>query len=459
MRAHALQDEVEWSESAAPVRGARPRTEPAPGTAAVPDPRRWLALVAASSAVGGLAPDAAVLFAARGLQGVFAAVLAPAALSLVAVTFVEPRERARAFAVYGAVAGGGGAVGLILGGLLTQYATWRWCLFVNVPIAAVALVTALRTVRESVPGGTARYDVPGALLVTTGSVSVVYGVSRAGGGTGWLDPATLALLGLGAVLLAGFVLAERRSVSPLLPLRVVTDRVRAGAFTASTLLSAGMFAMFLFLAYYLQRDRGLTPLLAGAAILPFSIGIIATATAASRLLPRFGPRRLMVSGLGAAALGMAWLAWLHTGYGYLATVFPAMVVMGTGLGLVFVPLSVTALSGIADRDAGVASAVLNASQQVGGAFGVALLNTLFTASLNRSGAAGLSTPQAHLAAYRLVFGVAAGLFLAALAAVAVAGPARARSRRTPSTEASDDGGKQRAADLTPTDSTTRGDQR
>jgi len=383
---------------------------------------------AAASALGGLAPTAGVLFAARALQGVFAALLAPAALSLVSVTFVEDRERAKAFAVYGAVAGGGGAFGLILGGLLTEYTSWRWCLFVNVPIAVVAVVAAVRTIPDVAPEpGPHRYDVPGAVTVTAGSLALVYGLTRAGQGTGWLAPGTLSLLAAAAVLLVAFVVVETRSTNPLLPLRVVLDRVRGGSFTASALISAGMFAMFLFLAYYLQLDLGLSPVPAGAAILPFSLGLIATAYATSALLPRYGPRRLLVGGALAATVAMGWLAALQTSSGYTLGVLPAMTVMGAGLGLVFVPLSSVALTGVRPSDAGVASALLNATQQIGGAVGVALLNTFYTTSVARSEEAGTDGLSAHLAGYRLTFAVSTALFAAALVVVGVSTRARRAS--------------------------------
>lgn len=376
---------------------------------------------AAASTLGGIASTAGMLFAARALQGAFAALLAPAALSLISITFTEDRERAKAFGVYGAIAGGGGAVGLIMGGVLTEYTTWRWCLFVNVPIAVIAALAALHTIPRVAPEpGPRRYDVPGAITVTAGSLALVYGLTRAGEGSGWLAPGTLGLLAAAVILLAIFVLVELRSPHPLLPLQVVRDRVRGGSFVTSTLISAGMFAMFLFLAYYLQLDLGYSAVLAGLAILPFSIGLIASATAAARLLPRFGPRPLLVGGGLSATLAMVWLAFLQTSSGYVGAVLPAMVVMGVGLGLVFVPLSSVALAGVRPEHAGVASALLNATQQIGGAIGVALLNTLYTASQNRSSAAGSATLDAHLAGYRLAFTVSAVLFAAAVVVITIA---------------------------------------
>jgi MFS family permease len=203
---------------------------------------------AAASALGGVAQDQAMLFGARALQGAFAAVLAPAALSLVTVTFTETRERARAFAVYGAISGGGAAIGLIVGGILTQYASWRWCLLVNVPIAAAAAAAALVYVRESKAHGDTKYDIPGAVLVTGGLVSLVYGFTEAAKtGVGWGAASTLGYLILAVVLLVGFVVVEARSANPLLPLRVVLDRNRGGSYLASLLVGAGLFAMFLFL--------------------------------------------------------------------------------------------------------------------------------------------------------------------------------------------------------------------
>lgn len=228
--------------------------------------------------------------------------------------------------------------------------------------------------------GRHRYDVPGALTVTAGSLALVYGLTRAGQGCGWLGVGTVLLLAVAVVVLA-FVRGHRAAQhNPLLPLRVVLDRVRGGAFTTSALISAGMFAMFLFLAYYLQLDLGYSPVLAGSAIVPFSLGLIATAWAAARLLPRYGPRPLLVGGGLAATMAMIWLARLQATFGSPGGVLPAMIVMGAGLGLLFVPLSSVALTGVRPADAGVASALLNATQQIGGAVGVALLNTLYTAS-------------------------------------------------------------------------------
>ena len=270
---------------------------------------------AAASAIGGLAPTQELLFAARALQGAFAALMAPAALSLVTVTFTEPKERAKAFGVFGALAGGGAAIGLIVGGVLTEYTSWRWCLGVNVPVALIVAAAAIPLVHESKAHGDTRYDIPGVLLATVGLFSLVYGFTEAAkaahpgtpGDTsvqGWTDPTTLTWLVTAVVLLVAFVLWERRSRNPMLPLRVVLDRNRGGSYLVFLLVGAGLFAMFLFLTYYFQVNLGWSPLKSGFAFLPFSLGIILTAGVVAQLLPRVGPKALMVPGLAMASLGM-----------------------------------------------------------------------------------------------------------------------------------------------------------
>lgn len=381
---------------------------------------------ALASALGGFAQNAATLFGARALQGAFAAVLAPAALSLIAVTFTESRERAKAFGVYGAIQGGGGAIGLILGGLLTGYLSWRWCLFVNVPIAAAAVLAALPTVRESRAEGDRRYDVPGAILVTGGLVALVYGFTEAAReDAGWLAARTLVLLAIAVALLIAFVIVEARSANPLLPPRVVLDRDRGGAFLGSLLVASGMFGMLLFLTYYLQVNLGYGPLRAGLAFLPFSGGIVVGSSLASSLVPRFGPKPPMVVGLAMGTAGLFWLVLLDRSSTFAFGVLPTMVVMSLGLGLFFVCVAGVALSGVADRDVGVASAMLNATQQVGGALGPSLLNTLYVTALagylnsDRPGTAGAraSRLEGYLEGYRVAFVAGGCLFALALLAV------------------------------------------
>jgi EmrB/QacA subfamily drug resistance transporter len=334
---------------------------------------------AVASSLGGLAPDAGVLFAARALQGAFAAVMAPAALSILAVTFTEAKERATAFGVFGGISGGGAAIGLIVGGVLTQYASWRWCLLVNTPIAIIAAIVALRVVTESRAEGEAHFDLAGAGTVTLGLVSLVYGFTKADT-AGWSSVSTIIFLAVAVVLLVSFVVIEARTAHPLLPLRVVLERNRGGSFLVSFLVAGGLFGMFLFLTYYLQGTLHYSALKTGFAFLPFSAGIVVGATIASKLIGRVGPRNLMTFGLVVAVLGLLWFARIGVAPAYLVHVLPAEVVVSVGIGMVFVTLSSTALLGVAPHDAGVASALVNATQQVGGSLGTALLNTFAAAA-------------------------------------------------------------------------------
>ncbi|MCW2856030.1 MAG: transporter [Marmoricola sp.] len=328
-----------------------------------------------ASAIGGLAQTQGELFGARALQGAFAALMAPAALSLITVTFSEPRERAKAFGVYGGISGGGAALGLILGGVLTEYASWRWTLLVNTPIAIATAVAGAILVRESRAEGKPKYDIPGVVTSTLGLVALVYGFTRANE-NGWSAASTISLLSAAVILLVSFVLIERNTSEPLLPPRVFTERNRAGAFLVSLLLGLALFGMFLFLVYYMQGTLHYSAVKSGLAFLPFSVGVVAGAAVASTLLPRFGPRPLMVGGTAAAALGMILFTQITVHGSYASTVLPAQIVMSIGMGLAFVALSSTALVGVADHDAGVASALVNTTQQVGGSLGTALLNTI-----------------------------------------------------------------------------------
>ncbi len=338
---------------------------------------------AAASALGGAAVNAGMLFGARALQGIFGAILAPAALSLLTVTFTEAKERATAFGVFGAISGGGAAIGLISGGVLTEYANWRWCLLVNIPIALIALILAIPIVRESRAHGNTKYDVPGAVLATGGIAALVYGFTKAASESDhWTAPVTIAWLSAAVVLLAGFVVWESRVSNPLLPLRVVTDRNRGTSYAISILIGAGLLGMFLFMTYYLQQTLGWSALKSGIAYLPFSGGIIVAAGVASQLLPRVGPRVLMTTGGVMATAAMLWLTQLSLTSSYTVGILPAFIAMSLGMGFLFVPLSATALSGVANHDAGVASAMLNTTQQVGGSLGTALLNTIFITTVS-----------------------------------------------------------------------------
>jgi EmrB/QacA subfamily drug resistance transporter len=337
---------------------------------------------AAASALGGAATSFTVLVIGRGAQGAFGAMLAPAALSTLTVTFTDPVERGKAFGVYGAIAGGGGAVGLLLGGFLTEYLSWRWCLYVNVVLGVVAVVGAVRLLGTYPRDPDVRIDWPGTVLVIAGLVAVVYGLSEADT-AGWGAPTTLALLAAGVVLLAAFVLVEQRVQHPLLPLRIILNRFRGGAYLAIGLSAIGVFGVFLFLTYYLQLTLAYSPVKSGLAFLPMIAAIVAASTTSSGvLMPRVGPRPLVPAGLLLAAVGLSILAaQLGLRTSYLDWILPALVLVGAGLGLVFGCALNTATYGTGARDAGVASALVNTNQQVGGSIGTALLNTLAASAL------------------------------------------------------------------------------
>src|SRR3954452_22131177 len=328
-----------------------------------------------ASAIGGIAQNQGELFGARALQGAFAALMAPAALSLITVTFTESRERAKAFAVYGGISGGGAALGLILGGVLTEYASWRWTRLVNTPSAIATAVAGFLVVRESRAEGKPSYDIPGVVTSTLGLLALVYGFTKANE-DGWSATSTVVLLITAVVLLAAFVVIEKNTAEPLLPPRVFTERNRAGAFLVSLLIGLSLFGMFLFLVYYMQGTLHYSALKSGLAFLPFSAGIVVAASLASGLLPRIGPRPLMAGGTAMAAVGMALFTQISVDASYATRVLPAEIVMSLGMGFAFVALSSTALVGVDERDAGVASALVNTTQQVGGSLGTALLNTI-----------------------------------------------------------------------------------
>lgn len=330
---------------------------------------------AGASALGGIATSQELLFAARALQGVFGALLAPAALAIISVTFTVPSERAKAFGVFGAISGGGAAIGLIVGGALTEYFSWRWCLGVNTPIAILAAVLAAKYVHESKAGGDHTYDIPGVFTATAGLFALTYGFNEAAR-EGWTNSITLTFLVTAAVLLIAFVVIESKVANPLMPLRVITERNRGGSYLGSLIVGAGLFSMFLFLGLYLQVILGYTPLRSGFAFLPFSVGIIIFAGVASQLLPKIGPKPLMVPGLIFAGIGLLMLTRITPETGYTTHVLPSLLIMSSGIALVFIPLTSTSLHGVSGRDTGVASAMVNTSQQIGGSLGVALLNTI-----------------------------------------------------------------------------------
>ena len=379
---------------------------------------------AAASALGGAAPSIAVLIIARAVQGAFGAMLAPAALSTLTVTFTNPAERGKAFGLYGAIAGAGGAVGLLLGGVLTQYLSWRWCLYVNVVFSVVAVTAAVRLLRRDRRDPDVRLDVPGTVLVVAGLIGIVYGLSEADT-KGWGAPLTIGLLIAGAVLLAAFVLTERRVAHPLLPLRIVLDRFRGGAYLAIGLSAIGLFGVFLFLTYYLEEILAYSPVVTGVAFLPMIIALIASSTISSGLLmPRLGPRLLVPTGLVVAAGGMVILATqLGLTVNYAAVILPALIVIGLGLGLVFGCGLNTATYGADAADAGVASAMVNTCQQVGGSIGTALLNTIAASALSSylvtHGTSAAAQADGAVHSYVVAFWVSAAIFAGAAAVCAL----------------------------------------
>ncbi len=331
---------------------------------------------AIASAIGGAAPNFEVLVFARALQGLFAALLAPAALSILTTTFTDPSERGRAFGIFGAIAGAGGGLGLLLGGVLTEYLDWRWTLYVNLIFAAIAIAGAVVYLRNHRPDHKVQLDIVGTVLVSAGLFGIVYGFSNASSQS-WGDVMTWGFLAAGAVLIAAFAWWQTRAAQPLLPLRIILDRNRGGSLLALLISGAGMFGVFLFLTYYTQRSLGYSPIQTGLAFLPMIGGIMVTATTAtSVLLPRLGARPLIPLGMVLAASALAFLTRLDLSSSYASDILPGLIVMGLGLGLIFAPAMSVGTLGVDPDDAGAGSAALNTVQQVGGSIGTALLSTL-----------------------------------------------------------------------------------
>jgi EmrB/QacA subfamily drug resistance transporter len=371
---------------------------------------------ALASAVGGTAQSFGPLIAARAVQGIFAALLAPAALSLLTTTFTDPRERGKAFGIFGAIAGAGAGIGLLLGGVLTEYISWRWCLYVNLIFAAVAGTGALLLLAKQARSTRPRLDIPGTLSASAGLFALVYGFSEATK-NGWAASSTLGFLAAGVALLGVFVFVQTRAAHPLLPLRIVLDRNRGGSYLAMLIAVSGMFGVFLFLTYYLQQTLGYSPVKSGLAYLPMIGAIVATSTTASTvLLPRIGPRLLVLPGMLIAAAGMVVLAQLGVHSTYAAHILPALIPLGVGLGLISAPAMNTATLGVDPRDAGAASATVNTAQQVGGSLGTALLNTVATTATTSFVAGKAAAPgiaaDAAVHGYTTAFWWAAAIFAA-----------------------------------------------
>lgn len=363
---------------------------------------------AGASALGGAAADFEMLLTARALQGAFGALLGPSALSLLAVTFTGPKDRAKAFGIWGAISAAGGAIGLLAGGALTDYLDWRWCLYINIPIAVIAAVGGFAMLTESRHAGPARFDFLGVLPVTGGLVAIVYATGRAGS-DGWGSAKVVGLLAAGAVLLAAFALVESRVAQPLLPLRVIADRTRGGAYLAVGLAVIGMFGAFLFLTYYMQVVKGYSPVRTGAAFLPMATAVLLSAGGlTTRLLPRLAPRALIVPGMLVSSGGMLWMLTLEPGTHYAAGVLVAQLLLGFGAGMIMPVALDYATHGVGQGDSGIASATVSTAQQIGGSIGIALLNTIATAATADHLAAHASQgPSPAIAKQALVEGFAA----------------------------------------------------
>jgi EmrB/QacA subfamily drug resistance transporter len=392
--------------------------------------RKWVFITglvgfAIASAIGGAAGSFAVLVTARALQGAFGAVMAPAALGTLVSTFTDPSERGRAFGVFGSVAAGGSAIGLVLGGVLTQYFSWRWCLYVNLVFAAIAAAGALAYLRGGRPTNPPRMDWLGAVLACAGLFAMVFGFSQANT-AGWAAPQTLGSLIGGVLLLAGFAVAEQRVPHPLLPLRVIVDRTRGGAYVAVCISGIAIFGTFLFLTFYLQVVKGYSPLTTGLLFLPMTICILISSNLSSNI--RLGPRILIAAGMLLAAGGMAFLTQVSVTASYLSGVLPGLIILGMGMGVIFAQAINTATAGVAREDSGVASALVNTMQQVGGSIGTAALSTIALSATAAYLVGNDSGPQARAIAathgYTIAFGVSAGLLVVGFILALVLLPSR-----------------------------------
>jgi EmrB/QacA subfamily drug resistance transporter len=340
-----------------------------------------LAGFAGVSAIGGASVNFGMLVTARAFQGVFAALLVPSSLSLLVTTFTRLAERARAFGAFGAIAVAGGAIGLLLGGVLTEYLSWRWTLYVNLFFAGIAFVGGALLLQRQAPPVKPKLDIPGVVLVSAGVFGLVYGFSNAATHD-WGSPVTYGFIAAGAALITVFAAWQGRAAHPLLPPRIVLDRNRGGAYLSMFVAGAGLFGMFFFLTYYLQQNLGYSPLVAGIAFLPISVAsAISSNVSTIVLLPRFGPRVVVTGGMLAAAGAMVWLAQLSPDSGYAGGVLGPIFLGALGTGAVIAPSISTGTSGVAPQDTGVASATVTVGQQLGASLGTSLLNTVFTNSV------------------------------------------------------------------------------
>ena len=379
-----------------------------------------ITLFAGASLICGLAQSPGMLLVARGAQGLGGAMVSPAALSIILTSFAEGPERNRALAVWGAIAGVGGAAGLILGGAIVEAISWRWVFFVNVPIGVAVLALAPRIVPESRSEAAAEsgYDVEGAIAITLGTIALVFTLIQTNS-WGWGSAKTIAGFAVAGMLITAFVVIEQRSRDPLVPPRIFSNRGLAASDVTMLLVAAGLFGMFYFCTLYLQQVLGFGALKTGVSYLPFSIALIAASGAASRVVDRFTPKPVLVTGLLIATGGFVFLTQVSGDGDYTSHVLPAMVILGLGLGMTFVPITISATTGVAPRDSGLASGLLNTTQQVGGSLGLAILSTVSTARLTDALRAGAALPVALTHGFKGGF-TAAGILCAASAALALA---------------------------------------
>jgi EmrB/QacA subfamily drug resistance transporter len=385
-----------------------------------------------ASAIGGLAQSFGVLITARSLQGAFGALLAPSALGLLTVTFEGSPDRPTAFGIYGAIAGGGASLGLILGGALTQLLSWRWCLYVNLVIAIPTTIVALRLLVNHRAPEREPIDIPGVLTSALGLFALVYGFSNAETHS-WGATATVVALVASPVLLTAFVLIERRAKHPLLPLHIIWDRARGGSYTTLLLAGAGIFAVFLFLTYFMQQQLALSPLTTGLAFLPLTgVLIVASTTVQTRVIQHTGVKPIVLTGMALGAIGMFLFTQLTPSSSYASDVLPGLIVLGVGMGCIFAPAYSTATLGVEGSEAGVASAMVNTSQQVGGSVGTSLLSTIFASALTSYTVSHLRTPDLANAAavhgYTVAFWWAFGIFVVGFFLALAIFPGRARHR-------------------------------
>jgi predicted MFS family arabinose efflux permease len=363
------------------------------------------------SAIGGLATSFFMLVAARALQGAFGALLAPSALGLLTVTFAGSPDRNKAFGIFGAIAGGGASLGLLLGGALTQLLSWRWCLYVNLVIAVPTAIFALRLLVNNGDPDRPGVDIPGLLAGSLGLFALVYGFSNAETQS-WTATATIAALIASPVLLIAFVVIERRARHPLLPLHIVRDRARGGAYLSILLAAAGIFGVFFFLTFFMQQNLRLSPLTTGVAFLPLPAVLVLTSTTAqTRVLPRTGAKPLVIAGMALGMVAMFLFTRLTPNSSYAANVLPGLLVVGLGLGCIFAPAIGTATLGVEVNETGVASAMVNTCQQIGGSVGLALLSTVSASAAANYASAHIG--QSGLAAAAAIHGYATAFWWAA----------------------------------------------